>query len=193
MSDQAPNTPSTLGQRIDALLGPLEIEAHQYREAIELGKAQVQQLQNKIAQAEQALAGIETQMGEVLDSLAHNEPLLARMAGAVNASQPVEQHAPPAETPPAPEPQPEPTPAAAPEPLALSAPAGEPSVEPGDERSLPTPEEDAQAVDEIEGILSEPAEQAAAAAAGSGSLASVAARAEQAAQRLSQSLSDIDR
>ena len=81
MSDSQPIAPSTLGQRIDALLGPLETEAHQYREAIELGREQVLQMQTKIDMAEQALSDIEIKMTQILDSLATNEPMLARAMG----------------------------------------------------------------------------------------------------------------
>jgi len=63
--DDSYNKP-TLGQRIDALLGPLDQEAQAFREAIVSGRAQMAHMQARIDQAEQALAGIEEKMIRVL-------------------------------------------------------------------------------------------------------------------------------
>ena len=79
--DLTDHTP-TLGQRIDALLGPLDAEAQAFREAITGGRAQLAQMQARIDQAEQALAGIEGKMIRVLQSLAAEEPMLALAMGA---------------------------------------------------------------------------------------------------------------
>lgn len=80
-TDNMPQPQQTLGQRIDALLGPLDQEAQAFREAITGGRAQMAQMQARIDQAEHALAGIEEKMIRVLKSLAAEEPMLALAMG----------------------------------------------------------------------------------------------------------------
>ncbi|MEM9415969.1 MAG: hypothetical protein AAGA29_10915 [Planctomycetota bacterium] len=200
MSDAPPSSPTTLGQRIDALLGPLETEAHQYREAIELGRQQVRQLQDKVAQAEQALADIEQQMGRVLDTLTQQEPLLAGAMGRVTQVARAEQAssaAPVANASASPAPQP------GPELAAASPQAADNDATPDDHGPLagasdaPLPQAeampDAQAIDEISDLLNAPLGQAQGMSTGAeGPLADAAAQAEQAAERLGDSLQGGD-
>ncbi|XAM00636.1 hypothetical protein OT109_04435 [Phycisphaeraceae bacterium D3-23] len=207
MSDASPATHSTLGQRIDALLGPLETEAHQYREAIELGRQQVSQLQGKVALAEEALAGIEQKMGQILDTLTQEEPMLASAVGRCAQAVPT-----PAVTPlpslnstpeavvdtPTMLPAAEPAPPVAyvssiesPEPPS-PAPDAMDSFEAESAKTAPQPtaEEDATAVDEIMQMLSVDPDEFATVPAGP--LADAAAQAELAAQQLGGSMPGND-
>lgn len=83
MSDATENTTtiSTLGQRIDAVLGPLYAEAEQHRAAIEQTRSQIQTLQQQAESATQGLARLEGQMAEVVRSLANQDPVLAAVVG----------------------------------------------------------------------------------------------------------------
>lgn len=166
--------PSTLGQRIDALLGPLEIEARQYREAIDLGREQVSQMQGKIGQAEEALAEIESKMARVLETLTREEPMLASaFSRQASASPPAEAasaavHTEQAHT-------------------QTESSAGPPECKRETDPMLldPPPADDRTAVDEIAGLLDADTDMGDdTPESATGSLADAAERAEQAAQRI---------
>lgn len=186
-ADEPANEKPTLGQRIDAMLGPLDQDAQAFREAITSGRAQMAQMQARIDQAEGALAGIEEKMIRVLKTLAAEEPMLALAMGAGDELPP--EFAAPVAAPVIPnettafapsvpahtQPElPTPPPAAPAEPAPAQADAQlsgealdaqspevvtlEKAVMPGAGEDvepfvMPTPEEDAAAVDEILGLL----------------------------------------
>jgi hypothetical protein len=78
MSNEA--TP-TLGQRIDAVLDPLYLEAEQYRQTIAQVTEQKRALQEQIEQAEQGLGKVESRMAQVVRELAKQEPVIAAVVG----------------------------------------------------------------------------------------------------------------
>lgn len=76
----------TLGQRIDAVLEPLYLEAEQLRQTILQATAQQQALQEQIDQAEQGLGQIESRMAQVVRELARQEPIIAAVVGQAPAA-----------------------------------------------------------------------------------------------------------
>ena len=87
----------TLGQRIDAVLEPLYLEADQYRQTIAQVTVQKNELQQQIEQAEQGLGQIESRMVEVVRALAQKDPVIAAVVGQSPAPSTAEPPAPPAE------------------------------------------------------------------------------------------------
>jgi len=126
--DTSVNTQATLGQRIDALIEPLNAQAEQHRAALQQARVQIQQVKQQIDHSEQSLREIEQQMVAVLHALAAEEPMLAKAMGTqLPAVVPVQAAAP------------------AGIPLGISAPPPAPHV--------PTPAEDDACVAEIAGLL----------------------------------------
>lgn len=76
----------TLGQRIDAVLEPLYLEAEQLRQTIFQVTAQQQALQEQIDQTEQGLGQIESRMAQVVRELARQEPIIAAVVGQAPAA-----------------------------------------------------------------------------------------------------------
>ena len=74
-------SPQTLGQKIDAVLEPLYLEAEQYRQTIAQVTAQREALQEQIDQAQQGLGQIESRMAQVVRELAQQEPVIAAVVG----------------------------------------------------------------------------------------------------------------
>ena len=89
----------TLGQRIDAVLEPLYLEAEQYRQTIAQVTEQKRALQEQIDQAEQGLGQIESRMAQVVRELARQEPVIAAMVGQAPDTAPAEAEEPTAQHP----------------------------------------------------------------------------------------------